>query len=72
MTPFFLSHTATLLTCDGGLDVYHGLLLSQERRPLIDDAEGRGLLYAALQDEVIFEPVEFGLARLGVEHLRTC
>ena len=60
------------LTCDGRLNIDHGLLLAEERGALVDDAEGGGLVDAALQDEVVLEPLELWLACLRVEHLGTC
>lgn len=60
------------LTCDGRLNIDHGLLLAEERCALVDNAKGGGLVDAALQDEVVLEPLEFWLACLRVEHLRTC
>lgn len=60
------------LTCDGRLNIDHGLLLAEERGALVDDAEGGGLIDAALQDEVFLERLELWLACLRVEHLDTC
>lgn len=42
------------LTCDGRLDVDHSLLGPQQRRPIVDDAEGGRLVYPPLEDEVLF------------------
>ena len=55
-------------TCDRGLDVQHGLLLAQDGGPLGDDAQGDGLLHAALLGEVGLKEVHPGLP-LQVEHL---
>lgn len=55
-------------TRDWRLDIQHGALLAQDGGALIDDAQGHGLLQAALFREVSFEQVHPRPA-LGIEHL---
>ncbi|KAJ8870176.1 hypothetical protein PR048_029190 [Dryococelus australis] len=61
--------TLAVPTCDGRLDVDHGLLGAEDGGAVVDDAQRRGLVYAALQDEVLFEHVGPWLAGARVEHL---
>ena len=63
MEPKQISHHIFLLqqlhqvkfTCDGRLELDHGLLAPQERGALVDDLEGGVLVHPALQDKVLLQ-----------------
>lgn len=58
-----------VVTCDGRLYVDHGLLGAQQRGAIVDDPQSGGLVYPALEDEVLLQHIWPRFARPRVEHL---
>lgn len=63
-----IEELAMNIAADGnwGLHIDHILLLAQQIGAVVDDAQGDGLLDAALEQKVLTQYIEVGLARFGI------
>ena len=52
---------------DGGLELNHGLLASQQSSSLVDDLQGCVLIHSSLEYEVLLQHLRLWLVRPGVE-----